>query len=102
VKAGLLPLLPKYVLAVYIEATPEETKARLLRALRKARPDLSPRTGLVDSLMAIRQGRVLRSGQKALLVLDQFEQWLHARRVRKTRSWSLPCDIATVSMCRRS
>ena len=30
--------------------------------------------------MAIRQGRVLRSGQKVLLVLDQFEQWLHARR----------------------
>ena len=36
--------------------------------------------GLVDSLTAIRQGRVLRSGQKVLLVLDQFEQWLHARR----------------------
>ena len=36
--------------------------------------------GLVDSLMAIRQGRVLRSGQKVLLVLDQFEQWLHAKR----------------------
>ena len=36
--------------------------------------------GLVDSLTAIRQGRVLRSGQKVLLVLDQFEQWLHAKR----------------------
>jgi eukaryotic-like serine/threonine-protein kinase len=79
-KAGLLPRLPKHVLAVYIEATPEETEARLLKALRKACPDLSPRMGLVDSLMAIRQGRVLRSGQKALLVLDQFEQWLHTQR----------------------
>ena len=79
-KAGLLPRLPKHVLAVYIEATPEETEARLLKALRKACPDLSPTMGLVDSLMAIRQGRVLRSGQKVLLVLDQFEQWLHAKR----------------------
>ena len=79
-KAGLLPRLPKHVLAVYIEATPEETEARLLKALRKACPVLSPAMGLVDSLMAIRQGRVLRSGQKALLVLDQFEQWLHTKR----------------------
>ena len=80
VKAGLLPRLAKHVLPVYIEATSEETESRLLRALRKACPDLSPQMGLVDSLMAIRQGRVLRSGQKVLLVLDQFEQWLHARR----------------------
>ncbi len=56
VKAGLLPRLAKHVLAVYIEATPEETEARLLRALRKACPDLSPQMGLVDSLMAIRAG----------------------------------------------
>ena len=28
----------------------------------------------------MRKGRVLRSGQKVLLVLDQFEQWLHAKR----------------------
>ena len=80
VKAGLLPRLGKHVLPVYIEATSEETETRLLRALRKACPDLSPQMGLVDSLMAIRQGRVLRSGQKAVLVLDQFEQWLHAKR----------------------
>ncbi|MGO9918469.1 MAG: serine/threonine-protein kinase, partial [Isosphaeraceae bacterium] len=80
VKAGLLPLLAKHVLAAYIEATAEETESRLLRALRKACPDLSHQMGLVDSLMAIRQGRMLRSGQKVLLVLDQFEQWLHAKR----------------------
>jgi serine/threonine protein kinase/formylglycine-generating enzyme required for sulfatase activity len=80
VKAGLLPLLVKQVLTVYIEATAEETESRLLRGLRKACPDLSPQMGLVDSLIVIRQGRVLRSGQKVLLVLDQFEQWLHAKR----------------------
>ena len=80
VKAGLLPLLTKQVLPVYIEATAEETESRILRALRKACPDLSNQMGLVDSLMVIRQGRVLRFGQKVLLVLDQFEQWLHARR----------------------
>jgi formylglycine-generating enzyme required for sulfatase activity len=34
----------------------------------------------VESLAAVRKGRVLPSGQKVLLVLDQFEQWLHAKR----------------------
>jgi serine/threonine protein kinase/formylglycine-generating enzyme required for sulfatase activity len=80
VKAGLLPRLAKHLLPVYIEATSEDTENRLLKGLRKACPDLSPQMGLVDCLMTIREGRVLRSAQKVLLVLDQFEQWLHARR----------------------
>ena len=80
VKAGLLPLLAKHVLPVYIEATPAETEARLLQALRRACPDLAPGLGLVETLAALRRGKTLRSGQKVLLVLDQFEQWLFARR----------------------
>ena len=47
-------------LPVYIEATPEETEARLLRACGKPVPTCHLEMGLVDSLMAIRQGRVLR------------------------------------------
>ena len=80
VKAGLLPRLGKHILSVYVEATPDETEARLLRALRKVCAELPTGLGLVDSLAAVRKGRVLRSGQKVLLVLDQFEQWLHAHR----------------------
>ena len=45
VKAGLLPRLAKHVLSVYVEATPEETETRLLKALRKACPDLSTADG---------------------------------------------------------
>ncbi len=40
VRAGLLPRLAGHVIAVYVEATPEETEARLLKGLRKACPDL--------------------------------------------------------------
>ncbi len=80
VKAGLLPRLSKEVLVVYIEATAGETEARLLRGVRKACPELSPGLGLVDSLAALRRGRTFHPGQKVLLVLDQFEQWLFARR----------------------
>jgi eukaryotic-like serine/threonine-protein kinase len=80
VNAGLLPRLGKDVLAVYIEATPEETEARLLRGLRKACPDLPADCTLVDSMAALRRSRVVRPDEKALLVIDQFEQWMLARR----------------------
>ncbi len=80
VRAGLLPRLAKHVLAVYVEATAEDTEARLLKGLRKACPELSPGSGLVDSLANLRRGRFLPPERKVLLVLDQSEQWLHAKR----------------------
>jgi serine/threonine protein kinase/formylglycine-generating enzyme required for sulfatase activity len=80
VKAGLLPRLAKPVTATYVEATGEETEARLLRGLRREVPDLPNNLGLIETLAALRRGRLLGPGRKVLLVLDQFEQWLHARR----------------------
>jgi formylglycine-generating enzyme required for sulfatase activity len=80
VRAGLLPRLPKGITAVYIEATAQETQTRLLKNLRRQVADLTADLGLVESLAALRRGKFLPSGQKILLVLDQFEQWLHAKR----------------------
>ena len=80
VKAGLLPRLDHHVLPVYVEATPEETESRLQTALLKVCPQLSRGSGLVDSLANLRRGRSLPPVRKVLLVLDQFEQWLFARR----------------------
>jgi formylglycine-generating enzyme required for sulfatase activity len=76
IKAGLLPRLASHVVAVYVEATPDDTEARLLRVLRKRCPGLPDGAGLAESLAALRRGP---GGKKVLLVLDQFEQWLHAR-----------------------
>jgi Novel STAND NTPase 1 len=80
VKAGFLPRLGAHVLPVYIEASQNETGARMLNGLRKACPELSRGSGLVDSLASLRRGRILPPERKVLLVLDQFEQWLHAKR----------------------
>ena len=80
VKAGLLPVLGRHVMPVYVEATANETEARLLRGLRKLCPELAPDAGLVGSLTILRRGLPLPPGRKALLVLDQFEQWLFARQ----------------------
>ncbi len=79
VKAGLLPRLSDDVLAVYVEATGDETESRLLHGLRKRCPTLSDKLSLKETLAALRRGQGLPAGKKLLIVLDQFEQWLHAR-----------------------
>jgi hypothetical protein len=80
VKAGLLPRLSDYVFAVYIEATGQDTEPRLLNGLRKRCPALPAQLGLKEALAALRRGRGILPGKKVLLVLDQFEQWLHAKQ----------------------
>jgi serine/threonine protein kinase len=80
VKAGLLPHLAKSVVSVYVEATAEDTETRLLRGLRKRLPDLPDGPGLVETFALLRRGQVAQGGAKVVVVLDQFEQWLHARR----------------------
>jgi eukaryotic-like serine/threonine-protein kinase len=80
VKAGLLPRLAEEVIAVYVEATAEETETRLLNGLRKRCEALLANLGLTETLAALRRGQGLPVGKKVLIVLDQFEQWLHARK----------------------
>ncbi|MGL4555621.1 MAG: serine/threonine-protein kinase, partial [Gemmataceae bacterium] len=79
VKAGLLPRVAARVRTVYVEATAADTEARLLERLRKACPDLPDSLDLALTLTAARKGLGVPPGQKVLIVLDQFEQWLHAR-----------------------
>ena len=80
VKAGLLPRLSDDVIAVYVEATAEETETRLLNGLRKRCPALPDNLGLKETLAALRRGQGIPVGKKVLIVLDQFEQWLHAKK----------------------
>ena len=39
--------------------------------------------GLKETLAALRRGGAFPSGKKVLIVLDQFEQWLHAKRKKQ-------------------
>src|SRR5262249_37108046 len=91
VKAGLLPRLAADVVPIYVEATAEQTERRLRYGLRKGCAGLSPEESpgdedgadLKETLAALRRGQGLAPGKKVLLVLDQFEQWLHAKRSEK-------------------
>ena len=73
-KAGLLPRLAKSITAIYIEATAEETEARLLKGLRRQLPDLPNNLGLIESAgsLAARENS-WNPARRCCLVLDQFE-----------------------------
>jgi len=80
VKAGLLPRLSKDVIPVYVEAAGQQTETRLLNMLRKRCPGLSDAFDLTQTLTALRRGEVVADDGKVLIVLDQFEQWLHTHK----------------------
>ncbi len=79
VRAGLLPKLATHVHSLYVEASPDRTETRVLRKLIRRYPELPTDGSLTDCLAALRCGRGPAEGAKLLLVIDQFEQWLHGR-----------------------
>lgn len=81
VKAALIPRLADHLLSVYVEATAADTEVRLIKALRKRCPELPAEASLPDMIARLRQNDGSR-GRKILIVLDQFEQWLHAHEFR--------------------
>jgi serine/threonine protein kinase/formylglycine-generating enzyme required for sulfatase activity len=78
-KAGLLPRLERKIVCVSLEASPDRTESQLLAAVRRAVPDSPTGLTLAETLANIRRGRSLPKDQKLLIVIDQFEQWLHAK-----------------------
>ena len=78
VQAGVIPSLAHAILPVCIEATPDATEETLLRTIRGRCPGAPQDLALPQTLAAIRTGQGLEYRQKLLIVIDQFEQWLHA------------------------
>jgi serine/threonine protein kinase/formylglycine-generating enzyme required for sulfatase activity len=78
IKAGLIPRLPAEFKTVYLEATPHETGQALLNRIVQLAPDIAKGDpGVAVALSRIRRGQLIK-GQKLLIVIDQFEQWLQA------------------------
>ncbi len=85
VKAGLIPRLDKSsIIPVYVETSIDGTEKRLLKQVRRHCPGVPQELELADTLMALRRGHGTPHGRKVLIVLDQFEQWLHAQRGQTT------------------
>jgi len=78
VRAGLLCRLSAAVIPVYVEASSGTTEARLLDALRRVSVGRAAGLSLTETVAGMRGRSLLPDGRKVLVVLDQFEQWLHA------------------------
>ena len=74
VKAGIVPRLQERVRAIVLEASGDDTEPRLLKALRKAAPELPNDAGLIASFARLRE----HTQGKIVVILDQFEQWLQS------------------------
>jgi serine/threonine protein kinase/formylglycine-generating enzyme required for sulfatase activity len=99
VLAGLLPRLASRVSVVYAEATAGGTETRLLKGLYRRCPELPPGLGLAEAVASVRRGQGLAADGKVLLVLDQFEQWLHAPQLEPNAELTLAlrqCDSQRV------
>ena len=79
VKAGLMPRLSANVTAIYLEATPEDTELRILSGLSRRLGDVGKTTSLSETFANLRR----TGGGKILVVIDQFEQWLHSHRTER-------------------
>ncbi len=78
VRAGLLPRLAPRIVRVY-EGAADGLEPRLLTHIRRSCPRITAEASLDEALAQVRRGTVLPRGSKLVIVLDQFEQWLHAR-----------------------
>ncbi len=78
VQAGIVPRLMPHVRSVFVECNAEDTESRILTALQRRFPTLPRDRSLVELVKMIRNGYGPSSGSKVLIILDQFEQWLHA------------------------
>ncbi len=95
IKAGLLPRLCPRVSVVFIEATAGDTENRLRKGLQKQCSELPANLDLPRMIAARREGTVPATEKKVLIVIDQFEQWLHAHRNERNTELALAmrqCD----------
>ena len=80
IKAGLLPNSADHILTVYIEAAGDKTETLILEGLRESCHGALG-SGLVETIAALETGSGIPDGKsKVLIIIDQFEQWLHAHR----------------------
>lgn len=80
VKAGVLPSLEGHIVPIYLEASRNHTEPQLLQALRENFPTIPSSDSLTEAMSGLRRGLYQSSTQSVVIVIDQFEQWLHVPR----------------------
>ncbi len=76
VRAGLIPRLSSSVVPVYVDCTTEDLPGQIVNRIHREINSVPIDHELSDTLRKIRLGEYLQAGDKLLIVMDQFEQWL--------------------------
>ena len=79
-RAGVLPVVGDQVTTIFVEAKPDQLEDNLLKQIRREMPKVANANSLRECLIQSRQNGNERRGNKLLLVIDQFEQWLNYHR----------------------
>lgn len=77
IKQGLLPQLARSVLNIYVDASSGNTEDSILTSLKNLIPSLPNNISFTNALKAVRTGFLPKGATKLIIVIDQFEQWLH-------------------------
>jgi serine/threonine protein kinase len=99
VKAGVLPRLSSDVNAIFLEASQQNTEQRVVLAVSRALELPSDDANLTQLLHRLRLVTAKGGGPKVVIVVDQFEQWLHSGQVSQSSEFVRAlrqCDGANV------
>ena len=76
--AGILPNLKPDVVPIVVDCAIGDPQGAILNQLNSTWPELENETNLAEAMNALRH-RTQANSQVVLIVLDQFEQWLHTQ-----------------------
>lgn len=77
IQAGVLPRLPADLTCIIVQASGKRTESDLIREFRRHFLNLPEEITLSQLLRHLRRREPPFANQRVLLVIDQFEQWLH-------------------------
>lgn len=85
-RAGLLPRLSDRVLAFHVDCAAGDVEQRIVDTVEEKLGRDRRADHLPELVAEVQQEKALGPGRKLLIVLDQFEQWLHANGDRMEAS----------------
>lgn len=101
VKAGLIPLLSKRIVPIYVEASPQNTERDVLMLIRQYVNLPAPVDSLAKAVRWLQSPAMLREQESSdtnaasrfVLFIDQFEQWLHQQHLRENHDLVAALEI---------
>ncbi|MEM6471419.1 MAG: protein kinase [Planctomycetota bacterium] len=92
-RAGLIPRVEDGSRIALIESSREHTEDDVLRELRRIYPLLPEGASLTYAIASLRESDEQFSQPKTIVILDQFEQWLHGNELEMSSPDAVEMDL---------